>query len=112
DAAQPLELALGRLRDAMSEARLARAGRAVENDRTEPVGFDRAAEQFSFRQDVSLSNELVEDAGTHSRREGGVAGNWICRSLRALGGCAAIEQVGLHDAGNVTSRLWLVEDEN
>ena len=53
-AAQPLEPRLRGARDDLRQRRLARARRAEENDRRNPVRLDRAPEQFARPEDVLL----------------------------------------------------------
>ena len=51
----------------MGERRFAGAGRAVEDDRAEPVGGQQAAEQFAFAEKMLLADELVERLRPHPR---------------------------------------------
>jgi hypothetical protein len=53
-AAEALELALGLPRDDLREGGFARAGRAVEDQRLDAVGFDGAAQELAGREDVLL----------------------------------------------------------
>ena len=49
-------------------------GRAGEDDRRQPIRFDRAPEQFARRENVLLPDELLERARPHpaGERRGGV----------------------------------------
>ena len=45
------------------------AWRSIENQRSEPIGFDRAAQEFSFTEDVFLPKVLGQCLGPHARRQ-------------------------------------------
>ena len=65
DAAEAFEFALRGVGDDFGEGGLAGAGRAVEDDGTDPVGFDGAPQEFAFRQDVALAHKFRERVGAH-----------------------------------------------
>src|SRR5260221_7570510 len=67
DAAEPLEFAAGLACDDLGERSFSRAGRAVENEGLNPVGFNGAAKQLARSQDMALADKLAEAAGTHPR---------------------------------------------
>jgi hypothetical protein len=54
----------------LRQARFPAAWRPVEENRTEPVRFNRPSEQFSGTQDVLLAQVFVERSGTHPRGKG------------------------------------------
>ena len=64
-----LEAALGVVGDDVGQGRLAGAGRAVEDQRREPVGEQHPAKQLAFAEEVLLADELVERARPHPRRQ-------------------------------------------
>jgi hypothetical protein len=70
DAAQPFELRVGHVGDDMSERGFAGPGRAGQNQGGQPIGFDRASQKFSGRENVFLSDEFVEGARPHPSGEG------------------------------------------
>ena len=67
-AAQPLELRPRGPGDHLGEARLAHTRRPVEQRGIEPVGVDGAAQQLARREQVRLSDVLVQRAGSHPSR--------------------------------------------
>ena len=73
--AQPLEFGAGHVRDDLCERCFAGAGRAGEDDGRQPIGFNRAPQEFSRREDVLLPDEFLQGsrphAGSQGRRGGG-----------------------------------------
>ena len=55
------------LGDDVGQGGLAGAGRAVEDQRAEPVGLEQAAQQLAGAEEVLLADELVEGARPHAR---------------------------------------------
>ena len=68
-AAQPFELRLRHLRDDLRQRRFARSRRAGENDRRQPIRLNRAAQKFSWREDVLLPDKFLERTRPHARRQ-------------------------------------------
>ena len=64
------------------ERRFPCAGRAVQDDGTDPVGLDGTPEQLARCEDVALPDEFVEVARTHP---GGQRGNARCGRCRRFG---------------------------
>ena len=64
-AAEPLEFRVGHVGDDMGEGGFAGAGRAGQNDGRQTVGLDRAAQQFSRREDVFLADKFLQRARAH-----------------------------------------------
>ena len=62
-------MAFGSARDDLRERRFTGAGRAVEDERLDAIGFNRAAQQLSWPEDVRLPGELCEIARPHPRGE-------------------------------------------
>src|SRR5215472_15524131 len=69
DSTEPFEFAAGLSRDDLSEGSFAGAGRAVENEGLNAVGFDGSAEELTGAEDVGLAHELGESARAHPRGE-------------------------------------------
>jgi hypothetical protein len=69
DTAEAFELAPRLIRDDLRERSFAGAGRAVENQRLNAIGFNSAAKKLAGREDVFLPGEFVEIARTHARSE-------------------------------------------
>jgi hypothetical protein len=63
------EVAARGVRDDARERRLARAGRAVEDDRADLVRLDGAAQQAARPDDLRLADELIQRARAHARSE-------------------------------------------
>jgi len=59
DAAKALEFRVRHVGDYMGERGFAGAGRAGQNHRRQPVGFDRAAQKFPGTKNVGLPNEFL-----------------------------------------------------
>jgi hypothetical protein len=58
-------MALGGVGDHVGQGRLAHAGRPPQDDRTEPVGFDRTAQQPPAPHDLVLPDEFIQRARPH-----------------------------------------------
>ena len=63
------ELALARGRQQPGQRRLARARRAVEDHRAQPIGRQQSPQQLSLAQKMLLADELVERRRPHPRRQ-------------------------------------------
>ena len=61
---------LRRIRNDPRERRLPGAWWTPEDDRLEQVPLDRLAERLAGREEIALSDELVEGAGAHALGEG------------------------------------------
>jgi hypothetical protein len=57
------------MRDDLRERRLTGARRTREDNRWQPIGFDRAPQQFPRREDMLLADELLDRARAHARGE-------------------------------------------
>ena len=89
DAVEGLEAGAGALGDDGGESGFAGAGRAVEDEGRKAVGLDGATEKFSFGEDVLLTTNFGEIAGTHTGGEG------LITRLRDVGGGSFVgEEVG------------------
>ena len=63
------EVCAGEVRDDLRERRLARAGRAPKDHRGNLIALDRAPQRTARPHDLFLTDELVERARPHARRE-------------------------------------------
>ena len=66
DTAEALEFCLGRSRDHLGEGGFSGARRAEQNERGDPVGFDRAAEELARPENVLLAGVFLERARAHA----------------------------------------------
>jgi hypothetical protein len=66
---------VGHLGDNIGQRCFAASGWTRNNQRRETVGFDRATQKFSRREDMFLSDKFIECAWTHARREGSGCAN-------------------------------------
>ena len=57
------------LRDDVRQRGLAGAGRAVEDQRAEPIGLQHAPQQLAFAEEMLLPDKLLERARPHPRRQ-------------------------------------------
>jgi len=69
NATEALEFVFCLSSDDLGERSFAGAGRAIENERLNSVGFDCATKKLARGENVGLTDEIVEVARTHSRRE-------------------------------------------
>ena len=72
DTAEPLKFALRGVGDDFGQRSLTGAGRAVENDRTDPVGFDGPPKKFALGENVALTDKFFKRARSHPRGKGNV----------------------------------------
>ena len=79
------EAAVRLVGDDVGQGRLAGAGRAVEDQRAEPVGREQPAEQLAGAEEVLLADELVERPRPHARGQR--------LGPAAVGGPVFVEQV-------------------
>ena len=70
DGADLMKMALRGAGQEACERGFARAGRAVEDDRPEPIGRQQSPQQFPFAEKVLLPDELIERPRPHPRRQG------------------------------------------
>ena len=64
------EVAAGGAGQQPGQRGLARARRAVEDHRAQPIGGQQPAQQLSFAQEMPLADELLQRARPHPRRQG------------------------------------------
>ena len=69
-AAETHELVFRPSGDYLGQRGLSSPWRSVENQRLDPIRFDRAPKQLSWTEDVRLAGELVQVTWPHSRRQG------------------------------------------
>src|SRR5262249_40041188 len=67
DAAQTNKLGVSHVGDDMGERCFSGARRSGQDYRWQSIGFNRAPEQFSRRQNVPLSDKFLERARSHPR---------------------------------------------
>ncbi len=65
--ADPNEFCVRHLRNDPGQCGLTGAGWTGENHRRQSIGFNRAAQQFAWRQNVLLTDKLIERARAHAR---------------------------------------------
>src|SRR5690348_14553137 len=63
------ELAIGVLCDHLRDGRFSAARRPPENHRTHASLLDRVTQWFARREEVSLTDDVVERSWAHARRE-------------------------------------------
>jgi hypothetical protein len=68
--AEALEFVFGLKSDDLGERSFSGAGRAIKNEGLNAIGFDGATKKLARREDVGLTDEIVEVARTHSRCQG------------------------------------------
>jgi hypothetical protein len=93
DAIEGLEAGAGGAGDDAGEGGFTGAGRSVEDQRGEAVGLDRAAEEFSFAEDVLLAGDLVERPRPHPGGERFAVAAGLARRAGRAGG-AGVEKIG------------------
>ena len=69
DGAERYELRLRHVRDDARQRRLAGARRTPEDDRLQQIALDRFAQRFARREQLLLSDELLERARAHAFRQ-------------------------------------------
>ncbi len=91
-----------RVRRAMTwaSAGLARAGRAVEDERGEPVGLEHAPQQLALAEEVLLADELLQRARPHAggQRRAGTGPGLLVRLLLVEEGHLALQAKARADA--------------
>ena len=83
--AEPFEPASGGVGDHFGKRGFAGARRAVKNYRADPIGLDRAPEQFSFGEDVTLADEFFQRAWPHPCRQRRGGGDRLARRRGGAG---------------------------
>ena len=90
-AAQPLELAPGLPGDDLRQGSLARARRAVEDQRLNAIRLDGPAQQLARPEDMRLADKLAQVARSHARRQRLMSKDVFLPRARLGAGCGSGE---------------------